>query len=100
MPLRRTLVGVSLETCRHGTEHICIHMWVSMGKVAQIGSERSQVAEPGPGVQVPEWPIVLEEVGLLSLRVSRKRKRNCQVGVLRRGIRPWRTYKCPSNLST
>lgn len=70
---------------------ISIHAYrVSMGKVPQIGSERSQGAEPGPGVQVPDWPIPLEEMELLSLKVSGHRKRNFQEGVLRKGIRQWR----------
>lgn len=51
-----------------------------MGEVAQRGSERSQVAEPVPGVQVLDWLIPLEEMVLLSLGVQ-QRKRPCQVGV-------------------
>lgn len=47
-----------------------------MEKEAPIGSERAQGAEPGSGVHVPDWPIPLEEVELLSLTVSRLRKRN------------------------
>lgn len=47
-----------------------------MEKGAPIGSERAQGAEPGSGVHVPDWPIPLEEVELLSLTVSRQRKRN------------------------
>lgn len=75
-----------------------------MEKGAPIGSERAQGAKPGSREHVPDWPIPLEEVELLSLTVSRQRKRNCQEGVLRKGIREWRlnqeTFKFSSNLST
>lgn len=56
---------------------ICTHTCgFSMRKVAPIGAERSRVAEPGPGVQVPGWPFPWR--GWAYSWVSRQRKRNAR----------------------
>lgn len=49
-----------------------------------------QAAEPGPGVQVPGWPVPSQEMRLLFLEMFRQRKSTFQVGVMKNGIRQWR----------
>lgn len=50
--------GVSLEPGRHRGASLHLHSHAGLaGRRAPIGSERPQVAEPGPGIQVPGWPV-------------------------------------------
>lgn len=73
---------------------ICIHLQASLDKAAQVGSERSRVTEPGPGVQVSGWQVPLEEMRLLSAPPPPRGVRTEEEKLLGRrtekGLRQWR----------